>query len=318
MLGSAGGLAARAEELTQSHVAVGEVGELVEKTVTHSLGLVEVACVNEVDGAVGHPVEPFAVVVDGSSPGRAWCMDRRRWCVAPLLLACGNGSGLVGSQAALLVLLAAAAGTGLVTSDLGHGVHVSLLKLFDVATFYHVLERIDAELAETTRRAGCRRCDGVLHKASYPRKPRGGPPGLPASYACRASYCCAVEGCRTRATPPSVRFLGRRVYLGAVVVLASALQHGVSAFRVHRLKELFGASRQTLLRWRSWWLEAFAKSRFWQSLRGRVMPAVDEATLPCSLLERFEGCDVEGGALAALLAVLHPISTRPWLSASAS
>ncbi|HEY6174748.1 MAG TPA: hypothetical protein VIX73_09905, partial [Kofleriaceae bacterium] len=132
------------------------------------------------------------------------------------------------------------------------------------------------------------------------------------------SYCCGVEGCRTRATPPSVRFLGRRVYLGAVVVLASALQHGVSAFRERRLKELFGVSRQTLLRWRTWWLEAFPVSRFWQSLRGRFMPVVDETVLPRSLVERFVDYPVGGGALVGLLGVLQPISTRPHLSASAS
>ena len=194
---------------------------------------------------------------------------------------------------------------------------MSLLKLINGAAFYHVLERIDAERAETTRRAGCQRCAGALHKAYYPRKPRGVPADLPASYHKRASYCCGVEGCRTRATPPSVRFLGRRVYLGAVVVLASALQHGVSAFRERRLKELFGVSRQTLLRWRTWWLEAFPVSRFWQSLRGRFLPAVDETVLPRSLVERFEGCPAEGGALAGLLGVLQPITTRPHLSASA-
>lgn len=195
---------------------------------------------------------------------------------------------------------------------------MSLLNLICATTFYHVLDRIDAELAEATRRAGCRQCDGVLHTANYPRKPRGGPPDLPTTYKCRASYCCAVDGCRKRATPPSVRFLARRVYLSAVVVLASALQHGVSAFRVRQLKELFGASRQTLLRWRSWWLEAFPASRFWQSLRGRLMPAADEATLPRSLVERFEGNGAEGGALAGVLALLQPISTRPWLEARAS
>jgi hypothetical protein len=36
------------------------------------------------------------------------------------------------------------------------------------------------------------------------------------------------------------------------------------------------------------WLEAFPASRFWQGLRGRFMPAVDETTLPLSLVERFE------------------------------
>jgi hypothetical protein len=190
--------------------------------------------------------------------------------------------------------------------------------LFDGATFYHVLERIDAELAETTRRAGCRVCEGVLHKAYYPRKPRGGPADLPASYGKRASYCCAIDGCRTRATPPSARFLGRRVYLGAVVVLASAMQHGVSAFRAKRLKELFGVSQQTLERWRTWWLETFPASRFWQGLRGRFMPAIDETTLPLSLVERFEHRNACDHAVVGVLALVQPISTSPWLEASAS
>ncbi len=190
---------------------------------------------------------------------------------------------------------------------------MSLLKLFGDAQFYHVLERIDAELAEQTRRARCAECGGVLHSARYERKPRGAA-ALPPSYDKRASYCCAVDGCRKRATPPSVRFLGRRVYLGAVVVLASAMQHGVSASRASRLKALFGASRQTLARWRAWWLETFATSRLWQSLRGRFMPMVDEAVLPQSLLDRFS----DEVSMAAVLRILQPISTAPWLEASAS
>lgn len=66
-----------------------------------------------------------------------------------------RGGGLIDRQAALLGLLAAAAGAGLVGSDLGHGVNVSSLKLIDGAAFYRVLERIEAEVAETTLRAGC-------------------------------------------------------------------------------------------------------------------------------------------------------------------
>jgi len=34
-------------------------------------------------------------------------------------------------------------------------------------------------------------------------------------------FCCAVDGCRSRATPPSLRFLGRKVYLAAIVVLVA-------------------------------------------------------------------------------------------------
>lgn len=316
MVGGLLWLATRTEELAEAHVTIGELRVVIEQTLAEALRLIELTGVNQVDDAVGELVDRMAVVGHGeprNAGHRRWW-----WSVSALLVAGGALGGLVFGQTALLVFLATAAGTGLVASDLGHGSEMSLLKLFSDATFYHVLERIDAELAEAARRARCPRCGGVLHKASYPRKPRGGPADLPACYGIRASYCCAVEGCRARVTPPSVRFLGRHVYLGAVVVLASALQHGVGAFRVRQLTELFGASRQTLLRWRSWWLEAFAASRFWQSLRGLLVPAVDETTLPRSLVERFERGPGEGGPLAALLGVLQPISTRPWLSAGAS
>jgi hypothetical protein len=127
-----------------------------------------------------------------------------------------------------------------------------------------------------------------------------------------------------------VRFLARRVYLGAVVVLASALQHGVSAFRATQLKELFGASQQTLARWRTWWLEAFPASRFWQDLRGRFMPAIDEAALPRSLVERFEkrshaqgrGSSLKSDTSRARLMTSSRLFTgppfAPWASGAAS
>jgi len=192
------------------------------------------------------------------------------------------------------------------------------LKLLGEAKFYHVLDRLDEDLAGMARCEPCRHCGGVLHRAHYPRKPRGGPRNLPKSYEKRASLCCAVDGCRHRATPPSVRFLARRVYLGGVVVLASAMQDGLSGFRTKRLKELVGVSRQTLERWRIWWQEAFPSSRFWQSLRGRFMPAVDEGQLPASMLERLDAGEQGIWSVLAMLRLMQPISTAPWLEASAS
>jgi hypothetical protein len=70
------------------------------------------------------------------------------------------------------------------------------------ARLYEVLARIDDDLAETARRAGCAVCQGVLHSARFPRKPRGGPAELPTGYDRRHSFCCAADGCRKRRTPP--------------------------------------------------------------------------------------------------------------------
>ena len=116
-----------------------------------------------------------------------------------------------------------------------------------------------------------------------------------------------------KSTPPSARVLGRRVYLGAIVVLATAMRDGINAVRAARLKALFGVSRKTLNRWRAWWRETLPASRFWQSVRGRLMPAIDEGSLPSSLLACFTSCDSDDGALVALLQLLRPITTTPGL-----
>jgi len=92
--------------------------------------------------------------------------------------------------------------------------------------FYQFLFRIDQDIAAQVRAGGCC-CGGILHSARYPRKPRGIRTKMDESYTSRLSFCCAREGCRRRSTPPSVRFLGRKVYLGAVVILVTALEHGL-------------------------------------------------------------------------------------------
>jgi hypothetical protein len=135
-------------------------------------------------------------------------------------------------------------------------VHVNL----NDAKFWGFLLDLDADLAAAVQAGGCD-CGGVLHRASYPRKPRGVSRSVhPARLGRRLSFCCGRDGCRKRRTPPSLVFLGRRLYLGAVVVLASALAQGFSLRRCEFLRRRFGVSVRTLARWRSWWREAFATS----------------------------------------------------------
>src|SRR5271157_2064981 len=103
------------------------------------------------------------------------------------------------------------------------------------ARFWSFLLTIDQDLAETARKKACP-CGGRLHCANYLRKPRGTPVQLPEPYRVRLSFCCDRDGCRKRVTPPSVRFLGRKVYLGAVIIVISAMRHAPSprAFRALR------------------------------------------------------------------------------------
>ncbi|WPL13558.1 hypothetical protein [Thiorhodovibrio litoralis] len=153
--------------------------------------------------------------------------------------------------------------------------------------FYQLLTRIDESIAEEVRAGGCD-CGGALHSARYPRKPRGVVRGvLDESYQSRLSFCCAADGCRRRSTPPSVRFLGRKVYLGVIVVLISALHDGLSASRRQRLIKTLGVTVQTLRRWQHWWREQFVQTRCFRSLAGLLMPPIATEHLPGSLLEKL-------------------------------
>lgn len=178
------------------------------------------------------------------------------------------------------------------------------------ARFWRFLVELDEDLAVEVRRAGCRHCGAVLHGARYPRKPRGVRRQLLGeAYERRLSFCCAREGCRRRATPPSVRFLGRRVYLSAVVVLVTALGQGLTGKRRARLRNEFGLSDRTFKRWRRWWHEVFPATPLWRGERARFVPPPHRSQLPGSLWERFEAAN-PAQRLAALLRFLAPISTR--------
>jgi len=174
------------------------------------------------------------------------------------------------------------------------------------AKFHEQLLVFDRDLAAAVRAARCRRCGGALHSGSFARKPRGIPAGLGREHAERFSFCCAVDGCRARATPPSLRFLGRRVYLATVVTLVSAMQLGLTPSRLARLSVVPGLDRRTLARWRIWWRSTFTESPFAAVAMAAVVPPIDVAALPVSLLDRFGGGVRE--KLIALLRFLGPLT----------
>jgi len=182
-------------------------------------------------------------------------------------------------------------------------------KILADASLYLTLERIDEELAAAVRAGGCRWCGGALHRADYERKPRGELAAVPAGWGRRLSLCCAREGCRRRHTPPSVRFLGRRCYIAAVVVVGTALRHGPTPMRVAQLGKLFGVDRRTLTRWRRWWHEAVRSSELWRRVRGRLGVDLDERRLPMSILESMTGPPRD--RLIATLRLLAPLSASP-------
>jgi hypothetical protein len=182
--------------------------------------------------------------------------------------------------------------------------------LLSDARFHALLLAFDRDLANACRREGCRLCRGVLHSARYRRKPRGRLCKLGEEHDWRFSYCCARDGCRKRATPPSLRFLGRKVYLAAMVALAAIMQHGITEPRIKELHKAARVSRRTVARWRLWWRSTFPATPFWRAARAAFKAPIDEDRLPASLLECFSGDGTPypaapGGTLRQLLQYLE-------------
>jgi len=172
------------------------------------------------------------------------------------------------------------------------------------ASFWSVLLTIDQDLADNTRKQGCP-CGGRLHSANYLRKPRGTPVQLPEAQCLRLSFCCDRDGCRKRVTPPSVRFLGRAVYLGAIVILISAIRQGPSPQRVRELAARFGADRRTIARWLVFWRDRFPQTPFWKIARARLGSLAEIVALPYALVDAFlshHDCDTGWPLLLKFLA----------------
>lgn len=172
--------------------------------------------------------------------------------------------------------------------------------------FHRLLLGFDQDLARSACAEGCTYCRGVLHSARYWRKPRGLPVGLDDEYRQRFSFCCAVQECRKRKTPTSLRFLGPRVYGATIIVLVSALRGSAKCVPMRRLQELVGVSRRTVTRWQRWWRETFVSTAVWQVIRATLRQPVATDALPASLLERFAG-DAQGRFLS-LLRSLGPLT----------
>jgi hypothetical protein len=175
------------------------------------------------------------------------------------------------------------------------------------ASFWSFLLAVDEDLAAETRKKGCS-CGGRLHSANYLRKPRGTPVQLPEPQRLRLSFCCDRDGCRKRATPRSVRFLGRKVYLAAIVILVSAMRQGPNPRRVSELSKRFGADESTIARWQSFWREHFPQTPFWKVARAGFITLGEIVDLPYSLVDAFLRHHPPWQGWTLLLQFLSPIT----------
>ena len=170
--------------------------------------------------------------------------------------------------------------------------------------FFAALVRADEEMVRQVAAGGCGACGGRLHRGDYARKPRGAliaPSGE--GDVIRFSLCCDREGCRKRTTPPSLRFLGRRVYLGAVVIVASMLARVTVRAEIRRVT---GVPARTTRRWLGWWSGPFISTAVFVVVQARLIGvAVDE--LPASIVLQLCGSPPE--KVRAMLELLSPLTT---------
>ncbi|MBE7450069.1 MAG: hypothetical protein HS111_26240 [Kofleriaceae bacterium] len=167
--------------------------------------------------------------------------------------------------------------------------------------FFAELDDEDARVAAAARAGGCPACAGRLDQANFPRKPRGGVTAVAGEAVCRRrSLCCARAGCRKRLTPPSLVFLGRRVYLAITVVTA--------AWRSATLA--VAPPRRTVRRWLVWFATRVPASRWFPPVRARLSPPFEAGEpLPGALVERLLPGRSVVGALVATLRLMAPLST---------
>ena len=187
----------------------------------------------------------------------------------------------------------------------------SYLKLLSEKSFHLGLLELDEVLRDEARASGCAHCDGRLDCADYDRNPRGVEEAFRQMYERRFSLCCGREGCRKRLTPFSVRFLGGKQHISAMIVLCSAMLHGLTPRRQGRLETEFdvsrGISRAIVRHWQNWW-KRLPLSTFWRTVSGRLPATLNQRALPGSLLRVFKGN--AGDQLTSLLRLLSPLTSK--------
>ncbi len=172
--------------------------------------------------------------------------------------------------------------------------------------FFHLLDAEDARTAAAVKAADCPDCGGRLDQANYPRKPRGGEVGAAGEILVRRrSFCCCREGCRHRRTPPSLVFLGRRVYLAVTIVL-TAWRSAVTAAPPPPTSP----PRWTLRRWLAWFATELPVTTWFTTVRARMSAPMEPGEhLPGALLERLLPHHDVAEAITATLRLMAPLST---------
>ncbi len=182
-----------------------------------------------------------------------------------------------------------------------------LPELLQSPDLFHLLHRIDIDLADQQQKAGCPFCGSTLHYSNYQRQPRGGPP-LADELSIRFSLCCSNEKCRRRTLPKSTIFMGRRVYFGAAILIITTLNQNMpQEYSKNLLVQLFEVNRKTINNWLAYFREIFPKTEIWKTVRGLIGCEVENQNLPESLVKHY--CEHSRSPESAILNCLGLLST---------
>jgi hypothetical protein len=149
-----------------------------------------------------------------------------------------------------------------------------------------------------------------MNWANYPRKPRGVPPEAAKYFEKRFGHCCSTAECRKRRTPPSVRFLGRRVYVAIFIIIIFSVASHELYQKLIITTAANSFSKWTLDRWVIWWDCVIPISRVWKKISGQLNSNVDNQFLPLFLIEQFLASNegITDKAMLSLLEFLSPMA----------
>lgn len=105
-----------------------------------------------------------------------------------------------------------------------------------------------------------------------------------------------------------MRYLGRKVYVGAVVIVASAVGGAALAAGLRPPRRIEGVLARTVGRWLTWWQTVFALGPFWREAKAFFATPVEIAPLPASLLARFGRAGA--ASVETLLRFIAPVTTE--------
>jgi hypothetical protein len=172
------------------------------------------------------------------------------------------------------------------------------------SSLYVFLQQLDLDAITKAKADPCAFCGGQLDRSDIPRKPRGAVLDLEEKVY-KYSLCCREEGCRRRNTPASLRFMGRKVFLGFFILFASSLPSKREGDSILKISGELEVSPQTLTRWLKYWREQFKMTPFWRREQGLFTPPYED-NFACLLISRFNVVETNHDSWAKLLNFLAP------------